>query len=204
MAFHFISRYIHWATTWRVTDPTRPSRGDWGGSGGWGNNNSSDMPLGGNRGGGDKMVDMFKMMASALGSRADPNKVDMGPFNVMAPLVNEIESECPETFTTPMAIEVTLQKTMVSAVIGRKGETINMIEKVTGAKLSMAADSGGDQRTLTITGKPVAVYAGHLLAMSRVLLAIREQRGDGSSSNSPHKNWNSNRGDSWGSGSGDG
>ncbi len=68
---------------------------------------------------------------------------------------------------------------MIGAVLGRSGQTINMIENVTGAKLHLSQPSGeGDemQRTLTITGKPSSVYAGHMLAMSRVLLQIRESQ----------------------------
>ncbi|CAJ1395975.1 unnamed protein product [Effrenium voratum] len=63
-------------------------------------------------------------------------------------------------------ITCSLPSAQCGALIGRRGENINEVERKTGAKVQLSKkEQNTDHRTLSVTGPLIAVYAAHLLLM---------------------------------------
>ncbi|OLP99102.1 Heterogeneous nuclear ribonucleoprotein A/B [Symbiodinium microadriaticum] len=75
------------------------------------------------------------------------------------------ESVPAEYLNEEYCISCSLPSARCGALIGRRGENINEVERKTGASVQLAKKNQADYRELTVTGTLISVYAAHLLLM---------------------------------------
>eukprot|EP00439_Symbiodinium_sp_Y106_P005407 s167_g1.t1 len=75
------------------------------------------------------------------------------------------ESVPAEYLNEEYCISCSLPSARCGALIGRRGENINEVERKTGASVQLAKKNQADYRELTVTGSLISVYAAHLLLM---------------------------------------
>ncbi|CAE8588522.1 unnamed protein product, partial [Polarella glacialis] len=76
------------------------------------------------------------------------------------------EAVPPQYLELDYCITCSLPSAQCGALIGRRGENINEVERKTGAKVQLSKkDQGSDHRSLSIVGPLLAVYAAHMLLM---------------------------------------